>query len=109
MSIFTKEFWVATAERATKSAVQGALVAIGATATFDALTADWRVIGGSAVSMALLSVLTSVGSAAWTSGPSPSLGNAETLPYEVDYEGDLEEVDLGEHDGENRGYTPPAV
>lgn len=86
MSIFTKEFWAATAERATKSAVQGALVAIGATATFDALTADWKVIGGSALSMAILSVLTSALSARFTSGEGPSFGGAEALPDEVSFD-----------------------
>lgn len=86
MSIFSKQFWVATAERATKSAVQGALVAIGAAATFSALTADWTLIGGSALSMAILSVLTSLGSAALTSGEGPSLGGAEALPAEVEFD-----------------------
>jgi hypothetical protein len=79
MSIFSILFWRAAAERAIKSAAQGALVAGIGAAGFDALSADFRTIGGLALGMGLASVLTSVASDALTDGSGPSLTNAETL------------------------------
>jgi hypothetical protein len=79
MSIFTLAFWRAAAERAIKSAAQGALVAGIGAAGFDALHADYQTIGGLALGMSLASLLTSVASDALTDGAGPSLTNAERL------------------------------
>ena len=78
MSIWTRTFWQAAAERALKSAAQGAILAGVGAVGFDAFTADWASIGGAALGMGLLSLLTSIGSDALT-GDGPSLTDAETL------------------------------
>jgi len=80
VSIFTLTFWKAAAERALKSAVQGAVTAGIGAAGFDAIHADWATIGGAALSMAVLSVATSVLSS--LNGDGPSLTNAEALSGE---------------------------
>jgi hypothetical protein len=78
MTIFALTFWKAAAERAFKSAVQGAVTAGIGAAGFDAIRADWQTIGGAALSMAVLSIATSLLSD--LNGDGPSLTNAETLP-----------------------------
>lgn len=78
MSIWTTAFWKAAAERAVKSAAQGAILAIGAN-KFDALQLDWATVGGFAGGALLLSLLTSIGSDLATGGTGPSLTNAETV------------------------------
>ncbi len=75
MSLFTRQFAVATAERAIKTAAQSAVAAIGTTAALEEL--NWGVIGGIVGLATLLSVLTSIGSSG-VDGPGPSLG-AEKL------------------------------
>jgi hypothetical protein len=80
VSIFTVLFWKAAAERALKSAAQGAILAGVGVAKFDALHASWETIGGAALGAAVLSVLTSVASDALTDGAGPSLTDAEVLP-----------------------------
>jgi len=77
MTIFTVAFWKAAAERAVKSAIQGAITAGIGAAQFDAIHADWETIGGAALSMAVLSVATSILSD--FDGGGPSATNAETL------------------------------
>jgi hypothetical protein len=79
MSIFTLAFFKASAERALKSAVQGAVTAGIGAAGFDAVHADWQTIGGAALSMAILSLAFSVLSGLGT-GDGPSLTNSEELP-----------------------------
>ncbi len=81
MSIMSRAFWKAAAERAVKSAAQGAILAGVGAVGFDAFTADWASIGGAALGMGLLSLLTSIGSDALT-GDGPSLTDAETLTGE---------------------------
>lgn len=65
--MLTTTFWKKTAERAIKSAVQGAITAGIGAAGFDALHANWETIGGAALSMGILSVLTSITTA--SAGP----------------------------------------
>lgn len=77
MTIFTTAFWSAAAERAIKTAAQTALVTIGAD-RLDVLTADWGAIASMSAGGAVLSVLMSVASDAY-SGGGPSLTNAETI------------------------------
>lgn len=77
MSIWTKAFWRASFERAVKSAIQGAITAGIGAAQFDAIHADWETIGGAALSMAVLSVATSLLSG--LNGGGPSATNAESL------------------------------
>ena len=78
MSIWTRTFWRAAAERALKSAAQGAILAGVGAAGFDAFDADWLAIAGASAGMAALSLLTSIGSDALT-GSGPSLTDAEIL------------------------------
>lgn len=78
MSIYTKAFWRAAAERATKSAAYSAsatLIASGA-GIIDAAWLDCLSVSGMA---AVLSLLGSIASDAAT-GDGPSLTNAEILP-----------------------------
>lgn len=78
-SIYTTAFWKAAAERAVKTAAQGALLSIGATSiAVNAFAVDWPQVGGFALGAAALSILTSVGSGIVTGG-GPSATNAEVL------------------------------
>lgn len=83
MSIFTVAFWRAAGERAIKSVAQGAILAGVGAVGFDVIEADWRTIGGAALGAGILSILTSVGSDALTSGAGPSLTDAEVLASEA--------------------------
>lgn len=77
--MWTLAFWKASAERALKTAAQAAFLAVGADSlAANALTFDWASMGGFALGGLVLSLLTSIGSAAGTDG-SPSLNNAEVL------------------------------
>jgi hypothetical protein len=76
MSIFSRAFWRASAERAVKSAAQGAILAFGA-GQANVLDLDWSTCGGFAGGAFVLSLLTSIGSDALTGGSGPSLTNAE--------------------------------
>jgi hypothetical protein len=76
-TILTASFWEATTERAAKSALQGAVTAGIGAAGFNAIHADWQTIGGAALSMMVLSVVTSLLSG--LGGDGPSLTNVETL------------------------------
>lgn len=53
--MWTKKFWKDTAERVLATAAQAAAGAIGATAVIQGV--DWRVVGGTAATAALLSLL----------------------------------------------------
>lgn len=77
MSMWTKEFWRAVAERAIKTFAQTIATVLTA-AGVGLLAADWVGVFSAAGMALLLSVLTSVGSAALTDG-SPSLVSAEVL------------------------------
>lgn len=75
--MWTATFWKATAERAIKTFCQGAaalLIGDG----LGVLDVDWVSVGSVAGLAAIVSVLTSVGTAGLTDG-SPSLGNVEKL------------------------------
>lgn len=78
--MFTKEFWKAAAERAIKTFAQTLVVLLGADAV-DVLTLDWIHLGSLSLGAALVSVLTSIGSAAVSKQPGPSLTDAEILPF----------------------------
>ena len=71
--MWTAKFWKATAERALKSAAQGALLYFGADQLFDAWHANWGAAGGIALGAAVLSALTSIVSAQVGDSSSPSL------------------------------------
>lgn len=77
MSIWTGSFWKATAERATKTLAQAAAALLVGDGV-GLLDVDWVDVGSIAGLAAVVSILTSVGSAAATDG-SPSLTHAETL------------------------------
>lgn len=79
MSVLTTgRFWVATGERAVKTAAQGLVLAIGVNVvTIDEI--NWSVVGGAAALGALLSVATSLASIP-VGGNGPSLGPEELTP-----------------------------
>lgn len=62
VTIFTKTFVVDALERAAKTAAQSVILALGGGAT-NVLTLDWATLAGAAGGGALLSLLTSIGSA----------------------------------------------
>lgn len=78
MSIYSRTFWKAASERAAKTAAQSAVLVVGAD-QFNALAVSWLEVGGFALGGFVLSLLTSVGSDAFTSQPGPSLTNSERL------------------------------
>jgi hypothetical protein len=53
--MFTKKFWMDTVERVVSTTAQAAAGAIGTTAVIQGV--DWRVVGGTAATAALLSLL----------------------------------------------------
>lgn len=75
--MFTGKFWKAAAERAAKSSAQALLILWGGDAVFSAWDADWPAAAGVAAGAAVLSVLTSVVSAAGGDPDSPSLVPAD--------------------------------
>lgn len=78
MSIFTRAFWTAALERATKSAAQAAILVIGADQV-NVLTVTWPEVAGFAAGGLVLSLLTSIASAG-VAGSGPSLANEVALP-----------------------------
>jgi len=76
--MFTLVFWRAVFERGVKTAAQAVVLAIAGDVAFNALTADWLTLAGFAAGGFVVSVLTSIASAALTDG-NPSLGNVEVL------------------------------
>ena len=79
--MFTKSFWTQTAERAIKSAVQMALLMTAGATGFDLFTLDPARLALGALGAALLSVLTSLGSAPFGNPDFPSAVNTiPTLP-----------------------------
>lgn len=78
MFFTTKAFWMATAERAVKSFGQGVVAALGADQLIDAFALDYVALLGAGAGMGLLSVVTSLGSAAVGEKGAPSLAG-ETL------------------------------
>lgn len=82
--MFTAAFWKAAAERAVKTAAQTGLVAWGATVFTNVgeVVPTLEAVGLAALSGAILSLLTSVGSDAVSAQDGPSLTDAEVLPTE---------------------------
>lgn len=76
--MWTVKFWKAAAERAAKSAAQGALLYFGADQVMDAWHANWGAAGGIALGAAVLSVLSSLLSGAVGDSSSPSLVTGDT-------------------------------
>ena len=70
--MFLRSFWVASTERAVKTAAQTFLALAGATA-FNVLTADWQTLFGVSAGAAVLSYATSLVSAQVMKDGSPSL------------------------------------
>lgn len=87
--MFTILFWKATAERALKSAAQGAVTAWGAV-TFTSLgevVSAAQAAGVAALSMGVLSVLTSIGSAR-IGNDGPSLADEQLVVPVEDVDAD---------------------
>jgi hypothetical protein len=61
--MFTRRFWMETAERATKTAAQAAILALGASEALDLFALDVLTVVSFALGGALLSVLSSIASA----------------------------------------------
>lgn len=75
LTIWTREFWQASAERAIRTAAQAALLQIGADVVeaiqLNVLNVDWSLLAGFAGGGAVLSLLMSIaGNAKTRSGPS---------------------------------------
>lgn len=75
--MWTLAFWKATAERATSTAAQSALLVIGAD-QFSIISVSWLEVGGFAAGGAVLAALKSLVAAGIGNG-SPSLTSAERL------------------------------
>ena len=77
MSLFSQQFWKGLAERAVKSAAQGAGLYLGAlmlsAGALDLSLVEWQPLAGFAAGGALLSVVTSLGSIKVGPAGSPSL------------------------------------
>ncbi len=72
--MFSKPFWIASFERATKSAAQAIIGVIGQDAIgIDLFDVNLTNTAGTAAGAALLSLLTSIVSSQWGDSPSPSL------------------------------------
>lgn len=72
-----KQWAVATAERAVKTAAQTAIASISTTAALDEI--DWAVVGSVTGLATLLSVLTSVASISFTDNDSPAAFGPEQI------------------------------
>ena len=70
--MLSKQYWARVIERAVKTAAQSALLAIGADQV-NALQLNFAMVGGFAAGGFLLSLLTSLGSAAVGDSEDPSL------------------------------------
>lgn len=78
MSVLTTgQFWVATFERAVKTAAQAFVGSVGVTAVLSEI--NWEVVGGVTGVAAILSVATSIASIP-VGGEGPSLGAEELAP-----------------------------
>ena len=66
--IWSAPFWKAAAERAIKTAAQAAIATIGTTALLEQV--DWLIVASTVATATILSVLTSVASAAGDGNPS---------------------------------------
>lgn len=75
--MFTKAFWLATAERAAKTLAQSLVAVLTATGT-GLIDTDWVGIWSTAGMATLLSLLTSMAST--STGTGPSLGTEELPP-----------------------------
>lgn len=62
-ALWTKRFWIGTADRAIKSFAQAAILFWGAGDLFDVWTVDWQTTLGMALGGAILSAATSIASA----------------------------------------------
>lgn len=76
-SIWTGEFWKATAERAISTAAQSALLVLGADA-IDVISVSWLDVAGFAGGGAVLAILKSLAANAVT-GTGPSFTDAEQV------------------------------
>lgn len=83
--MFTKSFWTQTIERAVKSAVQMILLMTAGATGLDLFTLDWQRLALGAAAAAILSILTSIGSAPFGAKDSPSVvaTSLPTLPIGV--------------------------
>ena len=84
--MFDLFFWRDSAERATKTAAQAVLLAIGAAEGFNLFALDWRNIAGVAIGGFVLSILTSLVSSPfggeWGKG-TPKLWSSIPKDYKV--------------------------
>lgn len=74
-TLFSVAFWKDATERALKTGAQAMALALGGGA-IDALKLDWETLAGAGLGGILLSLLTSIGSAAYTDGGTASLTKA---------------------------------
>lgn len=96
--MFTRDFWIASVERALKTFAQ-VLVAILGADGFDLIQADWVGTLSTVGSAVLLSFLTSIASSKTDPAPSPALFGKEHIP--------AAEESLEESGPEGAEPTPP--
>lgn len=70
--MFTRQFWIDTAERAIKTAAQAAVLVFGA-GQVDAFAVDWQLVASMSVGAACLSIATSLASSLSGDPDTPSL------------------------------------
>jgi hypothetical protein len=88
--IFTRSFWIATAERAVKTFAECALaVYLVGDKLINAFNVDWSEAFGVGLGGAVGSVLLSVASSGVGSSGGPSLVSSETLDYEPEHRRDV--------------------
>lgn len=78
MSIWTASFWKAAGERAVKTFAQ-TLAALLTAAGTGILDTDWQTSASVSGMAAVISLLTSIASDAFTDGTGPSLGGGEVI------------------------------
>lgn len=78
MTIWTREFWKATAERCVRAFAAGASGSFVAGAT-DLAEVPWRAAGTAGLVAAILALLFSLGANSFTGGGGPALNSDETL------------------------------
>lgn len=78
-TLFSRDFWRASAERAVKTFAQAFAAFVLASGVSDIIALDWLEAAGAAALAAMLSILTSIASSGSGGDPSPSLHSYERL------------------------------
>jgi Putative lactococcus lactis phage r1t holin len=80
--MFTIVFWIASLERAIKTAAQAVVLGLGLGEGLNAFEIDWRLAAGFALGGFVLSLLTSIISAPFSAKGSPDISGTQ-IPVDV--------------------------